>query len=214
MVMQGVTHTLPAAHRTWRLFAAAPVNRAVRDAMVAAQRALAVNDWPVRWVDPARAHITLQFYGATDERLVPRLEEALAAIASAHAPFTVRVASVGAFPSTRRPRVLWLGLAGPVERLEALARNVSVTAAVTSGGDATPFKPHITLGRMRHGGAIAGFDAAAAAVTLPTAMLPVDRLQLIRSVLERAGPVYTVLAEWPFGASVGARPEIEIREHG
>lgn len=52
-------------------------------------------------------------------------------------------------------RVLWLGLGGQLDRLNALQRSVEA-AAVRAGWppEACVFRPHITMGRVRQGAPI------------------------------------------------------------
>jgi 2'-5' RNA ligase len=117
--------------------------------------------------------------------------------------------ALGVFPSAARPRVIWLGLAGDLQPLHELAREVATTAALVPGADAKPFKPHITLGRVRERGAIHDFEQAVADLRLDAVPLPVTSIQLVRSTLGPAGPTYTALADLPLA---GVRPE--VREHG
>jgi 2'-5' RNA ligase len=193
----------------WRVFAAVPVNDAVRALLADARRRLTPFGWPVRWVEPALAHVTVQFYGQTPPATVPALSAQLAAIARRTRPLTLTTGALGVFPSAARPRVLWLGLDGELAALHALAREVATTAALVPGADAKPFKPHITLGRVRERGAIHDFEQATSTLRLDAVPLPVSSIVLLRSTLGPAGPIYTTLADLPLA---GARPE--VREHG
>lgn len=195
---------------TWRLFAAAPVNDATRALLREAQERLRPRSWAVRWVDPALAHLTLQFYGDTPTDRLPALERRLGEIARAATPLRLTTAQLGAFPSPRRARVLWLGLAGELEALDELARAVATTASLAPRADVKPFRPHITLGRARDGATLDGVEEALAETRLPAVALPVERIELVRSVLGRSGPTYTTLAALPLGRAATS----ETREHG
>jgi len=181
----------------WRVFAAAPLNDNVRAVMQHAQNRLKANTWPVRWVDPRLGHITLRFYGDSDQQAVADIQRELACIAARHDHMLLQTAGVGAFPSTSRARVLWLGLDGDVARLRSLARAINAAGSDEVSKDKRSFKPHVTLARL-HNGALPLSDVAnaAAALDLPAVSLPIDRVQLIRSVLGPKGPTYTVINEW------------------
>ena len=44
----------------WRVFAAVPVSDEVRELMRRAEETLALRGWPMKWVKPELAHLTLQ----------------------------------------------------------------------------------------------------------------------------------------------------------
>jgi 2'-5' RNA ligase len=101
----------------------------------------------VRWVGPETFHITLQFLGETDK--LDEIRKALEQIKSARVPLTFR--GTGFFPSSRSPRVFWVGIESG-ENLQQLAN--SIGAALKPLGferDAGPFKPHLTLARRGSG---------------------------------------------------------------
>lgn len=103
-----------------------------------------------RWVDPWGTHITLKFLGDVAIPRLPALVEALDEIAQQHAPFTLRLAQLGAFPNVHRPSVLWVGVEEGGEQIVAL------TAAVEAAFQRLGFKPerhdafpHVTLARVK-----------------------------------------------------------------
>ena len=78
----------------------------------------------VRWVKPENVHLTLRFLGATAADQLEELKTALAALAAMVEPFELQLAAMGCFPNVRRPRVIWVGLAGAEDQLLALQRAV------------------------------------------------------------------------------------------
>ncbi len=130
-----------------RLFLAVPVPDAVRDALAAWSAAWRRSDDGWRWVAPAGVHLTLRFYGATEEARVPALVERTGALARRHAPFEARALGWGVFPAPNRPRVLWTGLEAPAA-LAALAREAEADArALGYAPEDRAFRPHLTLAR-------------------------------------------------------------------
>jgi 2'-5' RNA ligase len=197
----------------WRLFVAVELSEEARGALAEAQAVCRRRcDPPVRWVDPRGAHLTLKFLGDVAAERVQPLAEALTAVAAAHVPFHLSTGPAGVFPSPRRPRVLWLGVAGPVECLEDLQQDVEF--ALHSLGftlDGRPYRPHLTLGRVRDGvtGELPGLAGALEELRRATpAPLPVEELRLMRSELgrgDRGGPRYTALTVAPLGARTLSR---------
>lgn len=198
---------------TWRVFAAVPVNATVRRVMQETQNAFVPRGWPLRWVDPKLAHITLKFYGDTNLPTVERLTSELGDIATQYARIPLHTTKLGVFPSWARPRVLWLGLDGDADRLKSLARDVEATARETTTSQrdkAKAFKAHITLARLRDGASVpSDFQPMVSFHQIEPVELVLDRLQLIRSVLGPKGPTYSTIAEWPLFS-----PELEQHEHG
>jgi RNA 2',3'-cyclic 3'-phosphodiesterase len=189
----------------WRLFVAIDLGEEARRALTGAQEAGRRAGLPVRWVAPGGAHLTLKFLGSTDRALVGPIGTALGAVAARHRPLSLRTGPPGAFPNPRRPRVLWLGLDGALDRLAALQGDVEdALADLGFPREARAFRPHLTLGRAREGAAWPGPDAFAAAfagVPKVAAPLPVERIHLMRSELGPGGARYTTLHDAPLGAA-------------
>jgi 2'-5' RNA ligase len=176
-----------------RLFFAVPVPDAARslvgELIREVQAAVGDGTARIRWVRVDGLHLTLRFLGPTPEDRRPPLEAAADAIAASLAPFDVRLAGGGAFPSLTRPRSLWVGVDTGADRLADLAERL--TAAAGECGlvlDTRPFAPHLTLARTDgvRLGPVAANMLAAAAEDLDV-RFRVERFMLFRSILG-AGP--------------------------
>ena len=134
--------------KPYRLFVAVSVPDEVADLVEEAlepwRRALL----DVRWTPRTNWHVTLRFLGSTDPRSVPWIGDRLTEVASDTAPFERGVRGLGAFPSLRRPRIIWVGLAGDITALKQLQSAVE-TATVRK--EEREFHPHFTIGRVREG---------------------------------------------------------------
>ena len=99
--------------------------------------------WPS---DPGRWHVTLAFLGEVDAPR--RLAGPLAEVCAGTGPLTLRLAGSGAFGRTGP---VWVGVAGDVEGLSALALGVA-GASRRCGVDVErrAFRPHLTVGRRGH----------------------------------------------------------------
>ena len=188
-----------------RLFVALPVPTAVEHEIAQLQTQLAgrLPDLPISWQAVERAHITLVFLGTVDERDVPYCRQALAAAARRHPPFTLTSTVLGAFPSRRRPSVLWLGVgAGEgVDGLAALQRDLARRLSVLRrGAETQTFRPHLTLGRLRLGvGDVGPLSEALATLEPQPHSWAAEEVVLYRSRNARGGVVYSALANERLG---------------
>jgi 2'-5' RNA ligase len=102
----------------------------------------------VRWVRLDGLHVTLRFLGPTLEDRVDAVADAVRAAAAASAPFDVRLAGAGAFPTPERPRALWLGVDEGAAELRGLAARLDAELARAGWPpDERPFRAHLTLAR-------------------------------------------------------------------
>jgi 2'-5' RNA ligase len=134
-----------------RCFVAVDLSAEVRAAVAEVQarvRAAAPNA-DVRWLEPHAFHLTLKFLGAVPDERVVAVSAALERVVSGP-PLDLEARGLGAFPTIRRPHVLWAGIAVGAPRLVTLAADVE-RALVPLGfpPEARPFQAHLTVGRVR-----------------------------------------------------------------
>ncbi len=187
---------------SWRIFLAISLPENVRDLIRRLQKIDTVAGLPLRFVDPGIAHITLHFLGNTPPESAELLSLSLSATLGQLSSFSLRTGHMGVFPDERKPRVLWLGLAGQTDKLTAVHRSLghslrSLGFPVENG----PLRPHITLGRVRDGSwpSLAADvrralgDAEVSKALEPPEAFAVNEILLIRSHLEKHGPRYETL---------------------
>ena len=154
----------------------------------------------VRWVNPSGIHLTLKFLGATEADLAPVIISQLAdKLTGANRP-TLSLSGLGTFPGRGAPRVIWAGVTGESDGLDDLFRRAEDTAtALGWPGEKRPFRPHLTLGRVREQATAAQRRAIAeviAGTKLPAAPVwRVDTVRLYRSELTPQGAIYSSLGE-------------------
>lgn len=179
-----------------------PVRRRLAAAQGELRRAAGRHADEVRWVDPEHLHLTLQFLGSVPEERLDAIREAVGATAAGARPLRLEVRGAGGFPSARRPRAVWGGVAGDVDGLrslvEALARALAPIGFPAPG---RAFSPHLTFGRSRDGRGATGLGGAiaAAAATEPVAWRA-EELFLFRSHLDRDGARHEPLLRARLGA--------------
>jgi 2'-5' RNA ligase len=152
----------------------------------------------VVWVKPAALHVTIRFIGEVDETAVARFQEMLSR-PIALAPFDIEWRGIGAFPSHRHPRALWLGVINGASQLAQIEAEVSRRLAGASAVELEDraLLPHLTLGRIKMAGAGVDWPKLLQSVEVKRAISHVDRVTLYRSELSRGGPHYTGLASAP-----------------
>lgn len=178
-----------------RLFVAVAV-----PAEVASSIEAAIDPWKsalpgARWTPPERFHLTLRFLGPTAPGRIAWIEDQLARAATRRPPSVVGVRGLGAFPSRRRTRVLWVGLDDADGALTGLAGGVRKAVAPEYPPDVRPFSPHVTVARCDPPIALPAPDVAAA---LEIGSLAVREISLVRSHLS-ATLRYETLASFPLG---------------
>ncbi|MHC4712250.1 MAG: RNA 2',3'-cyclic phosphodiesterase [Planctomycetota bacterium] len=132
-----------------RTFIAFDVGDDIRAGLRAAQRAMG-RIASVRWVKVESIHLTLKFIGEIEDRLLPSVFEIMRSAVADVAPFEFEVRGLGWFPKGRRPRVLWAGVEGDGGTLPAIAARLNEgLAEVGVSRENRPFRPHLTLGRVK-----------------------------------------------------------------
>ncbi|MEZ5988439.1 MAG: RNA 2',3'-cyclic phosphodiesterase [Planctomycetota bacterium] len=157
----------------------------------------------VRWVEPAQVHLTLQFLGEVAEDALPDLVAALGMLPP-RAPLALSLDGTGRFPPRGAARVLWLGLGGELDRLQALVDDVAACCeAVGFPRERRPFRPHMTLGRVK---GPEGLDRIVGELErlgreLGPGLTPIDRVRLLESRLGPSGARYTEVAAFPLAGT-------------
>ncbi|MSP78362.1 MAG: RNA 2',3'-cyclic phosphodiesterase [Dehalococcoidia bacterium] len=137
---------------TLRTFIAVELSAEIKSALIDVQRtmqrhAAAPN---IRWVQPDAVHLTLKFVGDIFPAQVAGVQAGMEQVARTIALFDVALGGVGAFPSERAPRVLWVGLDGDTQSLKALAKNLDEELSRRGfPPEERGFSPHLTVGRTR-----------------------------------------------------------------
>lgn len=167
----------------------------VLDAVAAAVTAGGAAGGGLRWSGEEQWHLTLQFLGPV-ARLAPVIEGLGAAAAGAR-PFAFRLGGPGAFPAVKRARVVWVGAAEGGGEMAGLAGAVaSALEPVGYEVEHRPFRPHLTLARLRAPGDVGAVLRAIGDEPLGPPFT-VGEVVLYESRLSSAGPAYSVLERFP-----------------
>lgn len=133
-----------------RAFIALDISQEIRARIgqVAVSLTCGMDAQAVRWVPVGNIHLTLKFLGDVSPLNLELLKQVILQEAASQAPFDLMVCDLGCFPNSRRPRVIWAGLAAP-PALEKLQRSMDQsTARLGYASETRPFSPHLTIGRV------------------------------------------------------------------
>jgi 2'-5' RNA ligase len=176
-----------------RLFLAVDLPDPVRREIVA----LCTQVNQARWVKPHQLHMTLRFMGQTPDDGLAEIRNRLANV---QVPaFDLALQSAGVFPgvaSTKRARVLWLGLE-PMEPLVRLKHAIDACLGPDAERGNQGFSPHLTLARFtgRTDATLTQFLSRYQAYH--GERFRVACFKLYQSTLHSRGAVHEVMATYP-----------------
>ncbi|MBK8616825.1 MAG: RNA 2',3'-cyclic phosphodiesterase [Anaerolineales bacterium] len=164
-----------------------------------------VGDDIIRWVPPQNMHLTLKFIGGIAASHLDFLKQMLTREASTHPQFDMQIGGLGSFPSSRMPRILWVGLHAPAV-LTSLHKSIETGASrLGYEKEERAFSPHLTIGRARQNITPAELSKVRAALDTiqlgNIAIARVDSVHLFKSDLQSGGSIYTKLFSAPLSKS-------------
>jgi len=178
-----------------RLFTGIPLSAELRQRLAEAEKELAQVSANTSWVGAEKLHITMRFLGEVSEVLVPQIEEAINLTTQTHQSFPLEVCGLGAFPNSKRARVLWAGLStGKTEALTLFTTLEKELEKVGFARETRPFSGHITLGRVRYPKHNVELERKLAeSADIIFGGEPAERLVLFKSTLKPRGSIYDEL---------------------
>jgi 2'-5' RNA ligase len=168
-----------------RLFAGIPLDDAARSYVASAVVALQQGGVRARWVRPENWHVTLAFLGDVDDDRYAAIASAFHALVVGQGSLGLNLSGIGAFPSSKLPRVIWVGGEQSPD-FNATAKEVRA-AFIPLGfdfGDDDDLRAHVTVGRAN------GLPMLLAPKLEAPIVMPVTRIVLFESVRAPAGVRY------------------------
>ena len=154
----------------------------------------------IKWVEEHNIHITIKFFGETEERLIPGISESLSVISQNADPLNFCLSGLGIFGSSYQPRVLWAGIV-PHEHLSSLMKRTQKEMEKQGfESDRQNIVPHLTLGRIKFLKDKELFrKALEVSKNIRSEPMTVKDCILFESILRKEGPEYIILEKFPFG---------------
>ncbi len=143
-------------------------------------------------VPECHLHLTLRYVGAVNEQDVPAIRDEVQPLVAACPSMPLDLRGVGRFS-----RALWVGVDAPPPLYHLVRR---IDAVITEAGfpeDPKPFRPHVTVARIRRGVTIPAREWEARHAGHRFGVMPVDTAHLYRSDTGPQGSVYTPVASIP-----------------
>jgi RNA 2',3'-cyclic 3'-phosphodiesterase len=165
-----------------------------------------------KWVRPENIHVTVHFLGNISGQIAASLEPSLIPVCRDQSPFELLLDDIGAFPSLKKPRVLWAGLRNTGGELALMYKLCgAILQKIGVEIDRRAYTPHLTLAYLKK--RVNRGDTGAAAEDLVQYIdeqpalsqkkisCTVENLTIFESSLTPQGPVYTPLAVLPLGTA-------------
>ncbi len=177
-----------------RAFLAFELSGEIRERLAVAQDTLRTCSARMTFVEPANIHITVKFLGEVDDRLLPRVMDAVRTIQ--FKPFEASVGSV-TVNNPKRPFTVWCSISDSGNGKIIFQKIEDALAPLGFTKETRPFTPHTTLARIKDP------DPSLFAVlkTLEGKIYgdcTISGIKLKKSTLMPSGPVYEDLLEVSF----------------
>lgn len=189
------------SEQTIRSFIAVELPEEVKKGLRRIQTELSLSRYSfVKCVSPEGIHLTLKFLGNVAEPKIADIVRVMEQTSQGVRPFELQITEIGAFPNLKRPRVVWVGIRGELDKLIGWQKRLD-DGLVPLGfeKETRPFTPHLTLARLRENCSPADRlqfgDMVAGTQVEVDYKFTVSSLNLMRSQLLPTGAVYSRLAE-------------------
>ena len=154
----------------------------------------------IKWTRPEGIHLTLKFFGNISENEIADIFRVVDKNTVDIRPLSLKVLTLGTFPNLKRPRVLWLGIGGSVEKLFDLQKEIEKDLeSIGFQRENRAFSAHLTLGRIKSPKNVSGLsEIMTNEKHYDAGSFCAGGLTLLQSDLTPQGAIYTKLAYFPF----------------
>jgi len=148
-----------------------------------------------RLVKPENLHFTIKFLNRIDDGLVGEIEKVLRDLEISK--FSINIAGIGAFPSHRRPRVIWLGVGeGEKEFISLMRRADNAISKLGLPREHREPTAHLTIARVKRIRSVEAIRKLFSAFSnVEIGRMIVDHIRIKKSTLTPKGPIYETLAD-------------------
>lgn len=179
-----------------RLFWAVNLPIEIKRKLASLQASLRTTSLNVKWVEQQNLHLTVKFLGNVDGSRVGKITKAVNEVSAGTGSFDLALSGLGFFPGPRRPRVVWVGVQGEVDKFRLLHGRVGKCLATLGWApDNQSFSPHLTLGRLRTplDGEVLVSKVNEDRSDWNVGDINVSSIDLMKSQLTPKGPIYQIL---------------------
>lgn len=134
-----------------RAFIAFELSEEIKHELQQVQEQLADKKDKVKWVAQDNIHLTLKFLGDVPHKEIAAIQKIILNVADKFCTFKMRIKAVGCFPNDKLPRIVWAGVREESKALEDIYNSLeNELAAIGYLKEERLFKPHLTIGRVKH----------------------------------------------------------------
>ena len=153
----------------------------------------------IKWVEDHNIHVTLKFFGETEEQKIPEICSVLKNRISTTSSIGLQLTDLGIFGSSYAPKVIWVGIE-PYAELSNLMKNLhSDLKIIGFKPDRQNLVPHLTLGRIKFLRDKIIFNHILGQFkTIASSTICIGEAALFESIMHREGPEYNALEKFPF----------------
>lgn len=160
------------------------------------QEKLDRNAMKVKIVERGNIHFTLRFFGDTQTERITQIYDALSGIRLDK--FSISIEGVGAFPTTRNPRVIWIGVTQGEREINQLKSAIEVKLEEIGYGRDRKYHAHATIARVRsiknHDLVLSNLESLA---NKKMGNMLISSFRMTKSTLTPSGPIYETVWEIP-----------------
>ncbi len=186
-----------------RVFIAIGLPLAIRNKLAEIQDQLSLILPKIAWVAAPNLHLSLKFLGEITNAQLCNTQQIIQQRVKSSLAFEIKLETLGYFPNSQQPRIIWIGTHQPPVELSQLVNQIE-TDLYTLGlaKEKRTFQAHISLGRIKNhlGDRIWRENLKNINNTLSDAHLKfkVTGITLFQSQLGRQGATYSILKELNF----------------
>jgi RNA 2',3'-cyclic 3'-phosphodiesterase len=174
-----------------RTFVCIEIPEEIQDRLQELQRILMRIGAQVSWVKKLNIHLTLKFLGDVPRSRINSVGAAVGRAARVTSPFQIEVEGTGCFPSSRSPRVLWVGLGKIPHALRQLQTALESELELERfPRDPKYFAPHLTIGRLKSQSNVRPLVEALRSAGFKAANFRASEICVMRSDLRPTGSIY------------------------
>ena len=179
-----------------RVFIGIPIGRKIKSILPIVKSAVNCNPNCIKWIPTENIHLTLSFLGNIRVKDIHHFIESLKKKITSN-NFQLTITGTGVFPSSKSPKVLWLGIGRGVDDLTSLKNQIEKSVKKFKDNyQENIFTPHITIARIRRLHAKVNALPFLNSVYSPIE-LEVNSISMYESKLFPEGVQYTIINTFP-----------------
>ncbi len=184
-----------------RCFIALPLTTEIKKKAVSLQEEVKKTKADLKWVEEKNFHLTLKFFADVAEETVDKIKSIIDQIGRGFRPFEIELCGLVAVPDLSSARVIWVPVSkggGEIKNIFEFLENHLLVLGFPK--EKRSFLSHLTLGRVRSSSHLDDLKRKIESMNeIYLGKQIISSIQLVRSVLTKSEPVYSIIAEAKLG---------------